>query len=771
VAESGSLLLGFVLTLLLHASVLLGAVWLGERVGLLRHAAHAELAWRAALFGALLTASVGFLAPRWFSAPEETRAALAVPPPALAPAAPSQVANASIPGARARSADQRPEAGPVPVISRIEHSSARRAPRAEVTALQMPDFIVGALALAWLAASMAMLLLVAWRGLAVHRLQRAARRWPDATPTELRAAASLASQFGLRAPVLRRGSQLDSPVAMPDGSVLLPDWSVALPPDQSQALIAHEFAHQQRRDPQWRIAQQLALAPLSLHPLAWFALRRLDALAERRADALAARVLGDGRPLAECLAVCLAQQQSNPVRAPRLALAMAERPGAVVDRVQHLLEDDPMNDATPSPRRTRLAIALGLLACLSLPSIAVVAFADGLGLGQSISIQTDADGNESVDMSIARSGYRLDVEMDGKIVFAPDESDVSALGAGAQLEITETLDGVKRSIAFERQGDGVARDYRVDGDTHPFDADARLWLARLLPEIFRSAGIDAEARAQRILARGGTDALLGEIDLIRSDYGRGRYIGLLYTHAKLDATQQTRALDLMRAIGSDHELRQAMTQALASTTLDRAQQLQVLDIALDIGSDYERAELLIDVAARFAFDDASFERWAAALDDVGSDYERRRVLEALLAHAGEHPGAVQLAFEAAAGLGSDYEKRQLLEAGLTHARDAAALRAQYLAVAATIGSGHERKEAIIALLRVGAVDVPLALAALDAIAGIGSDHDCKEALLVLAQVMPTDAAVIDAYRKVARQLSTFERGQVEQALDQRVAVL
>ena len=59
-AEPGSILLGFVLTLMLHASVLLGAVWLLERVGMLRQAAHAELAWRTALFGALLTVSLSF---------------------------------------------------------------------------------------------------------------------------------------------------------------------------------------------------------------------------------------------------------------------------------------------------------------------------------------------------------------------------------------------------------------------------------------------------------------------------------------------------------------------------------------------------------------------------------------------------------------------------------------------------------------------------------------------------------------------------------------
>jgi beta-lactamase regulating signal transducer with metallopeptidase domain len=767
VAEPGSLLLGFVLTLMLHASVLLGAVWLLERVGTLRRAAHAELAWRTALFGALLTSSLSFAGSvidgsMLASSRSDIRSGASSSSSVSAKSAAPQRAT------HGAALNASPSAAAAAIAS-TPAVSIERAPA--LAPLTLPESVIRIATLIWLATAIAMLLLVAWRGLAVRRLQRAARHWPRATTVQQLDATSLAPHFGLQAPVLRRAPRLDSPVALPDGGVLLPDWSLALSREQSRALIAHEFAHLQRRDPRWRIAQQVALAPLSLHPLAWLATRRLEALAERRADAFAARVLGDGRPLAECLAHCLMQRHSDTVPAPRFALAMAERPGAVVDRVQHLLEDDPMNDTTPSPRRTRLAIALGLLACLSLPSIAVVAFADSLSSGQSISIQSDADGNEAIEISLSKNGYRLDVEMDGQVTFAPDESDVTALAADAELEIEETQNGVTRSIAFERSGDGVVRDYRVDGDTHAFDADARAWLARILPEIFRSSGIHAEARAKRILARGGADALLTEIGLIRSDYGRGRYLGLLYTLASLDATQQSRALELMRAIESDHELRQALSRALASNTLDRSQQHQVLDLALELESDYERAELMIDTAARFAFDDGSFERWAKALDAMGSDYERRRVLEALLAREDEHPGAVRLAFAAATDIGSDYEKRQLLQAGLVRARGNAELRAQYLGVAATIGSDYERKEALVALLRGGTVDVPIALATLDAIAGIGSDYECKEALIALARVMPADAAVIEAYREVARRLSTYERGEAEQALDQRVAVL
>ena len=63
------------------------------------------------------------------------------------------------------------------------------------------------------------------------------------------------------------------------------------------------------------------------------------------------------------------------------------------------------------------------------------------------------------------------------------------------------------------------------------------------------------------------------------------------------------------------------------------------------------------------------------------------------------------------------------------------------------------------------MDSALALDVLKAAAEIGSDHETMELLAALAQVMPGDAQVIDAYRSLARRLSTHARGQAEQALD------
>ena len=761
--DIASPVLGFVLTLMLHASVLLGAAWMLERAGWLRRPGHVERVWRVALLGALCTAALvclprerigGALAAAWRGGPSSSAESLGI-----SSAAPMHAARADT--------DRHVLMPPVAASRSIE----AREERSASNELRLPAPAIAWAAQAWAAGALALLLLTAWRGLGVYRLMHRTRRAqivsPDRCENEI--AREVAAHYGLDTPDLRFADALASPVVLPGGVVLLPRWVSSLPPGELRALLAHELAHLARRDPFWRVLHHLALAPLFLHPLAWLALRRLDALAEREADAAAAHLLGDGRPLAECLARCLEQRTPTRPAAPRFALAMAERPGAVVHRVQRLLEEDPMSYTPPSRTFTRSALALGLLAALALPSLVVTAVADTLSSGTSVNIHSGLDG-ESMTVRVRDNGYELDVDMEGKITFADDESDVLAMAADAEFELEETRDGVTRSIEFTPAAGGVQRAYEVEGKPQPFDAAGREWLAQALPDMFRRSGANAEARAARILKTRGVDGLLAEIDLIKSDYARSTYLGQLYGNARLDPAQQQRALELTRGIESDYELRRALGMALSSSNVEPQMQALVLDVADEIGSDYERAELLIQALDAFEIDGPMFERWSKVVEGIDSDYEHRRVLDAVLERYEGNPDAVRIALRAAKAIDSDYERRQLLDAAAGPALDDAQLRREYLDAAAGIGSDYERKEALLTLVRTGPVDAALALDILEAIDGIGSDYEAKETLVALAGAMPGESQVIDRYRQSARRLSDYERGQAEKALDRFVAL-
>jgi beta-lactamase regulating signal transducer with metallopeptidase domain len=744
------LLLGYGLTLVLHASLLLGLAWLLDvRLGA-RRPRLAEAAWRGALFLPLLTAAL----------------ALAI---------------ATAPGT---AADDRPAGGgttaaqPVPPAVRASSTRAASVPapasntpvtppaaRSAASALRIDAGLARGLLLGW-AALAGGLLLLTLAGLAgMADLLRRARPLP-AADRRRQIASEVATALGRPAPRLGELDALRGPVALPGNRILLPRWSNTLQEDQLRALLAHEQTHLARRDPTWRLLQRLALLGLCWHPLVWRAQRRLDVLAEQACDAAAARLLGSGRPLAECLAACLARSpRATRPRLPRLLVAMAAGDSDVVRRVQTLLKEQPMNRFEWSGRQRPLFVALTLVVAgtLALGGVVGVAIAT---VGDQHSVHVDSRGTKtSATVVVTREGYALKVELSGRIRFADDESDVVEMAPGSSLLLAETIDGVSHALRLTPGADGIERDYRRDGRAQPFDAAAHAWLAAAIPSVLRATGIDAEARVERILARGGAPAVLDEVGRISSDHVRGRYLVLLLDAAPLAADDLRRALARIARIGSDFELRTTLSGALGSPHLDAAQRAALLALADGIDSDFERAELLIDSRARLAGDHATMHRaWQQVAAGIRSDFERRRVLQSVFDGRSE-PALRQAALSLATDIGSAFEKRSLLEAAVADVRGEPALLGAWLACAATIGSDFERRSALASLARGGRIDMATADGMLTVIAGIGSQFERREALVALAAAMPADAELIERYRAVARSLGNFERGEAERALD------
>jgi beta-lactamase regulating signal transducer with metallopeptidase domain len=746
-------------TLAVHATLLLAIVWSLERLRLLRSPQALECAWRFGLFGALLSTAVAVLAPaapgqaaQRQTAAERSASIAAAPSPStrLPPAATAQFGGT----------DAATALLPVPP----GHTPATKDRPALVLT---PGLMQGAVA-AWLAGLLVALLVFVRRGRALLRLRRGVLvRGQAASPPLLDRVVDLAARMRLPVPAVRVTTAVTGPMAVPHALLLLPRWSEALPAEQQCAMLAHELAHLRRRDPYWRIAQHAALLPLFFHPLAWHARRRLESLAEDACDAAAADLLGSGRPLAECLATCLSHAHSGP-RMPAFAATMAHDASPIVRRVQRLLEDSEMPNRSSSASLRRGASVLGWLALLALPGVAVTSVAAG-DAGRSVEVRTSS-GTESVRYRDRRDGYALDVEQEGRVEFNAEETDVAALPDGAALKISETVSGLKREIRFESSGGAVTRTYRVDGTERALDADGRAWVAALLPRVLRESGVQVEARSRRLLARGGADALLAEIDLIQSDHARSAYLGVLFGQAALSPEQRRRALALTAAIGSDYEKRHVLQSALEQDTLPADLQVPLLRAATGIGSDYERAELLTSAAQRLALQGEALEAWSGAVRGIGSDYERRRVIESLLAHGPASPAVLVRALDDAGGIGSDFEKRAVLEAVAARRGDSAEVRAAYLRLAAGIGSDFERRQALMPLLDGSPVDAATAGGVLAAVATMDSDFEARQVLVGLARVMPADAGLITRYRDVARGLGEFERGQAEQALDRFAGV-
>lgn len=190
---------------------------------------------------------------------------------------------------------------------------------------------------------------------------------------------------------LTLSERLTSPVALGDDEICLPARALAeLDPIRMESILAHEMAHLVRRDPSWLTAARVLEAFLFFQPLNAVARRRMQEAAEFASDAWASTRVS--RPLD--LAHCLARVAEWTTAAPRLPVpAMAERRGTVlVRRVERLTSGNVVNETTPG-RGARLAAAGALVSLVLLAPRAAVGAEQSPQLGGAFTQRVDEPAN------------------------------------------------------------------------------------------------------------------------------------------------------------------------------------------------------------------------------------------------------------------------------------------------------------------------------------------------------------------------------------------
>jgi beta-lactamase regulating signal transducer with metallopeptidase domain len=758
-----NLVAAWLLNVAMQSVLLLIAACLIDRLFTMRNAWR-ELLWRAALFGGVFTATLQLassqapLAGRWHWKEQTFAPVVATAPLAVTS---SDASKAMMPSSK-------PSPKVQPVVTVVPQQTLRPA----------------WLSLRWLAALWVVgALVMSLRGMIQWLRMRHA--FADAVPLDddelAYETATIADRANTAPPALFVMDALPSPVALHGARIVLPEWALAsLDTAHLRAMIAHETAHIARRDPAWKSLIAAWRAIFWFIPSS-FAQRRLDDLAELACDAFAAECLGNPRGLAECLAVC-AEHHAG-VHTFDLAPAMAARKSSLMLRIDRLLEGVTM-ETTASGTGARVVALLTLTAAaLALPAVGIdtsIAYASpanngvhasaaaalaGSGKGNSsISIHSDSDdGDDSTIVSMSDDQHSFLANIHGKLILNDDESEITGLSEGGTAKLSDTVDGVKQRIELTERGGKLERHYYVGESEHPYDDKARAFMVVVSTELARS-GIDAEGRAKRLYAKGGTPRVLDEIDHLHSDYVSGIYLRTLSDIAKLSSTELDRAIAIAGNFSSDYERRQTLTHVFAKQPFDAPHQVAFLHATAKFSSDYDRAETLVGVVPQLADSADVRQAWLDAAHGLTSDYDRRRTYEAMLAHSGMNDRQIATVIEASATMHSDYDRGELLKMAAQRANDGEAIAADYAKSVEGIGSDYNRREALTALMETEHFGPRAASAVLDAAAHVGSDYDRAQLLISLARVMPTDAALVDRYRDIASHLPAHERGEVESAL-------
>lgn len=747
-------LAAFLGTYLIHSTVLLGGVLL-LHVTKLSGTATLESLYRTAMVAPVLTAALSISLPvepvtgtiAWYETREEI---VRETGPATAGITREQLGGSerSRPAAnRASRFAMPPEPVPVAPRSSAGEVAGNRDSYSVVTFSGMREF-AGFLAAAWL--FVALLTASRWLKAARDGRRLLAGRRPLASGPAHEALLRLTQRTGTAVPVLSVCDELGGPATLPGGEISLPGWAMDIPAAQLEAMLAHELAHVERRDPRW-LATAMALEALFwLQPLNRVARYRLAGLAELHADARAARLTGNGRALARCLAHCAERMRVE--RMPVLAAAMARRGGALSERVRKLIEH--ATETGDVPMSKKFLIFTGAMALVMvLPSVAVLAGKSEHGHGTTVNIHETDDGTRIMSLSFSDRDMRLKLRASGDFVFAPDDSGLEYMGPGAGLEVSQEVGGTERRLVAEGAGDGIAYTFYVDGKERPFDAEARSWFANILPMVMRETAINAPERVEYILENDGHDGVLDEISRIRSDFARRRYVEAYVATGALPANAYDRLLVEVAKTGSDFEMRNALG-AIHDTQGPRGEQLaDLIAVAGGIGSDFELRQLLSGLSGDEMADDAVVVAYAEAAKSIDSDFELRQALETLAGN-GENPTAVEMALAISHKIGSDFEMRSLLEKVAAEAAGDEHLAGVWLEAAAGIGSDFELRWALSEFARAQPVSAPTWQALFETAKGIGSDHECASFLLEAADHMPDDTAVESAFRSVLETIGS-----------------
>lgn len=347
--------LNWILTYLLHSTILLGGVWLMTSLISSRHDALKETCWKFALIGGLVTATMqaGFHVKPITGQVNLFDTTLSAPAPEDVNRTEGEDRLSEVNENGFRQSNDRSDPPATSsasqglslesLVLRVQHTLRHELGLARSKFAQ--GIASGLPAMPWLIAGI-LTLAIASIVLALYRLRSelsGRRLIVSGRVCEL--FDDLCDRAGVsREILLSRSNRIASPVAMGllKPEICLPERALEeLSDPELEVMIAHELAHIVRRDPLWALICHVMSTLLIIQPLNIIAARRLRELAEFECDGWAAAHCDGALPLAKCLTeVASWLLQTRRMTTFRLVSGMSVHQSTLRKRVGRLLEED-----------------------------------------------------------------------------------------------------------------------------------------------------------------------------------------------------------------------------------------------------------------------------------------------------------------------------------------------------------------------------------------------------------------------------------------------
>jgi len=131
-----------------------------------------------------------------------------------------------------------------------------------------------------------------------------------------------------------------------------------------------------------------------------------------------------------------------------------------------------------------------------------------------------------------------DIQLKGEIKVNDDDTEIVSISPGGNLKISKKTFGNKRSLIIESNSKGTLNYEFYEGRKEiPYDPEGKKWLADVLLDVVRIAGVDVEGRTKRIYSQKGIDGFMEELHEISSNSITAKYFEVLLENYKLNENE------------------------------------------------------------------------------------------------------------------------------------------------------------------------------------------------------------------------------------------
>jgi len=230
---------------------------------------------------------------------------------------------------------------------------------------------------------------------------------------------------------------------------------------------------------------------------------------------------------------------------------------------------------------------------------------------------------------VSRGDLEREVEIDGRFELSEDDREVVKMVPGSRLSIEERAPTHRRVLITGPSGIPII-EYWYESQPRELDSSGEPWLRDRILELAERAGLGASARAERILAEGGSEALLGAAEATANHPRRRVYTDLLLQQGDLTVEQTVRIVKLGSTLISDSK-KAALAQRVIALEIENDDlTIQILDLIGSVTSGTRQSNLLQEVLAQRSLNGEPGRKLLELTSDVVSDSSKSKVLEAAI---------------------------------------------------------------------------------------------------------------------------------------------